>query len=87
MLEVFISLQFCYAFPKYKIHKDRNSFRSPHCVRSVRIWSFSGPYFPAFGLNTDQKNSEYEHFSRSASNLEAYSDPSQTSDRVFGKNS
>ena len=20
-----------------------------HCVKSVRIWSFSGPYFPAFG--------------------------------------
>ena len=29
---------------------------------------FSGPYFPTFGMNTqnkDQKNSEYEHFSRS----------------------
>ena len=24
-----------------------------HCVRSVRIWSFSGPYFPAFRLNTE----------------------------------
>ena len=23
-----------------------------HCVKSVRIWSFSGPYFCAFGLNT-----------------------------------
>ena len=23
-----------------------------HCVKSVRIWSFSGLYFPAFGLNT-----------------------------------
>ena len=30
-----------------------------HCVKSVRILSFSGLYFPAFGLNTDQKNSEY----------------------------
>ena len=48
-----------------------------HCVKSVFILSFSGPYFPAFGLNTkryysvgmcenvDQKNSEYGHFSRS----------------------
>ena len=34
-----------------------------HCVISVRIRSFSGPYFSAFGLNTDQKNSEYGHFS------------------------
>ena len=36
---------------------------SSHCVKSVHIRSFSGPYFPAFGLNTDQKNSEYGHFS------------------------
>ena len=32
-------------------------------VKSARIQSFSGPYFPAFRLNTDQKNSEYGHFS------------------------
>ena len=25
-----------------------------HCVRSVRIRSYSGPYFPAFGLNTER---------------------------------
>ena len=37
-----------------------------HCVKSVRIRSFSGLYFPTFGLNTDQKNFEYGHFSRSA---------------------
>ena len=23
-----------------------------HCVKSVQIWSFSGPYFPVFGMNT-----------------------------------
>ena len=34
-------------------------------VKSVRIRSFSGPYFPAFGLNTDETNSEYGHFLRS----------------------
>ena len=28
-----------------------------HCVKSVRIWSYLGRYFPAFGLNTDQNNS------------------------------
>ena len=28
--------------------------------------SYSGPYFLAFGLNTDQNNSEYGHFLRSA---------------------
>ena len=29
-----------------------------HCVKSVRIRSFSGPHFPALKLNSDQKNSE-----------------------------
>ena len=24
-----------------------------HCVKSVRIRSYSGPYFPTFGLNTE----------------------------------
>ena len=23
-----------------------------HCIKSVRIWNYSGPHFPAFGLNT-----------------------------------
>ena len=31
-----------------------------HCVKSVRIWSYSGPYF-----NTDH----YGHFSRSVCNV------------------
>ena len=25
-----------------------------HCVKSARIWSFSGPHFPAFGQNTER---------------------------------
>ena len=25
-----------------------------HCIKSVRIRSFSGTYFPAFGLNTER---------------------------------
>ena len=29
-----------------------NSQKLVHCVKSVRIQSYSGPYFPAFGLNT-----------------------------------
>ena len=50
---------------------------NPHCVKSVRIRSYSSPYFPSFGLNTersvsphsvrmqrntDQNNSEYGHY-------------------------
>ena len=28
-------------------------FAMSHCMKSVCIWSFSGPYFPAFGLNAE----------------------------------
>ena len=38
-----------------------------HCVKSVPVRSYSGLYFPAFGLNTDQNNSEYRHFLRGVS--------------------
>ena len=31
------------------------------CVKSARIWSYSGLCFPAFGLNTNQNISEYRH--------------------------
>ena len=47
------------------IKKFKKSPR-PHCVKSVRIRSSSGPYSPAFGLKTDQKNSKYGRFSRKA---------------------
>ena len=64
------------------IHKVFNRIEfmcQSHYVKSDRIQSYSGPYFPAFGLNTerygvsenlvrmredaDQNNSEYGHFS------------------------
>ena len=31
-----------------------NKVYNKHCVKSVRIWSFSGPYFLAFRLNTER---------------------------------
>ena len=31
-------------------------------MKSVRIWSYSGQHFPAFGLNTEQNNSKYWRF-------------------------
>ena len=57
-----------------------------HCVKSARIQSFSGPYFPVFGLNTEryivslciqsectgQKNSECGYFLRSVSDPVKY---------------
>ena len=39
-----------------------------HCVKSVRIRSFSGPYSVRIRENTDQKNSEHGHFSPSGKN-------------------
>ena len=33
-----------------------------HCVESARIWVFSGPYFPAFGLNTERESILSSHF-------------------------
>ena len=41
---------------------------------SVRIRSFSGPYFPAIELNANQKNFEYGHFLRSFFTLFSNSD-------------
>ena len=38
--------------------------RSNHCVKSVRIWNFSGPCFPACKLNTEtyrENRLEYGH--------------------------
>ena len=26
-----------------------------YCVKCVRIWSYSGPHFPTFGLNTKRQ--------------------------------
>ena len=48
-----------------------------HCAKSDRIWSVSGLYFSTLGLNTDQKNSEYGHFSRTA-RLLLWNDGSRT---------
>ena len=35
---------------QYRINVQRWSWsKNYYCVKSVRIWSFSGPYFPTFG--------------------------------------
>ena len=33
---------------------DQGRLTEKHCVKSVRIQSYSGPHFPAFGLNTER---------------------------------
>ena len=53
---------------------------SVHCIKSVRIRSYSGLYFRAFGLNTDQNNSEYGHFLCSDKKVIA---PDQTCSQKF----
>ena len=40
------------SFTRRIINKYHN--RQIHCVNGVRIRSFSGPYFPALGLNTER---------------------------------
>ena len=45
--------------------RNVSCFIDDRCVKIVRIQSYSGTYFPTFGLNKDQNNSEYEHFLRS----------------------
>ena len=39
--------------------------RQLHCVKSVRIRSYSDPYSVRMRENTDHNNSEYGHFLRS----------------------
>ena len=41
---------------------SNNLFYATHYVKNVQIRSFSGPYFSAFGLNTDQKNSLFSTY-------------------------
>ena len=45
---------------KFAILKNKHLF--DHCVKSVRIWNYSGPYSVRMWENTDQNNSEYGHF-------------------------
>ena len=40
-----------------------------HCGKWVRIRNYSGPYFPAFGLNTDQNNPNADTFYSVRSNI------------------
>ena len=68
----------------YTMGDEVKPCKEQRCVKNVRTRSYSGPYFPPFGLNTekyglslriqsecpentDQINSEYGHFLRSAS--------------------
>ena len=45
------SLPFCCFIESYS---KITQYKSIHCVKAVSIRSFSGPYFPAFGLNRER---------------------------------
>ena len=40
---------------KIEMNVRRKKYKYPrkHCMKSVRVRSYSGPHFPAFGLNTE----------------------------------
>ena len=44
-----------------------------HCVKNVRIRSYSGPHFFAFGLNTERYSASLPHFPAFGLNTERYS--------------
>ena len=54
------------AFGNILNEKDKTAILGQfHCVKRVRIRSYSGPYLARMRENTDQNISEYRHFSRS----------------------
>ena len=54
---------------KKEIHlnfKEKSLLLDHHCIKSVRIWSYPGPYSGRMRENTNQNNFEYGHFTSSA---------------------
>ena len=41
-------------FNQFKYFISLDLYVVPHCVKTVRVRSFSSSYFPAFGLNTER---------------------------------
>ena len=47
--------QFIYGYYLYSYTKFQTTSITLHCVKSIHLYSnFSGPYFPAFGLNSER---------------------------------
>ena len=47
---IFWSVDWSWKFPHFL--EGMSELENLHCVKSIRIWSFPGPYFPSFGLDT-----------------------------------
>ena len=56
---------FFFFLDKFKYLRLNNIPRLVHCVKSVHIQSYSGPYSVQMWKNADQNKSKYGHFSRS----------------------
>ena len=41
-------------FGQWILHDNFKRINTDHCLKSVRTRSYSGPYFPAFRLNTER---------------------------------
>ena len=46
--------------------QGKSERENQHCVKSVQIRSFSGPYFPVLALSEDQEKTPYLDTSRGA---------------------
>ena len=47
---IFWSVDWSLKFPH--LLEGKSELENLHCVKSIRIWSFPGPFFPSFGLDT-----------------------------------
>ena len=56
--------RFLFTLYQILLHFDNKNYKNFHCVKSVRIRSYGGPYSVRMRENTDQNNSKYGHFSR-----------------------
>ena len=54
-----------------ELYRPFSDLKEEHCVKTVRIRSYSGPHFSAFGLNTE-RYSEYRYFLRSETYLKSH---------------
>ena len=50
--------------PSWFVIADK-TYKETHCIKSIRIRSYSDPYSVQIQEDADQNNSEYGHFSRS----------------------
>ena len=63
---------FYYSFDFVNHTSNFNISKNLHCMKSVRIQSYSGPYFPDFGLNTERYGVSLRIFSSATSSIKSH---------------